>query len=139
MLSFSTTVLVSLEEVWADLLHKIEFPENFVPGVSNVKIVEKQSDAVIREMTITTPENSFSITERITFSPYKVRFQILDHPIYEGYVDNEARPLQQKETEIIFSLYWKNKTTGELVQNQNIIEAAVLKTKEYMENKTKNQ
>ena len=41
MVQFSTVVNASLEKVWEHLIYKIEKPENFVPGVSDVEIIEK--------------------------------------------------------------------------------------------------
>ena len=131
----TTIINASLEKVWSELLFKIDHPENFVPGVSDVLILEKNSNYVIRKMTITTVENVFSITEKITFQPFIVQFFIIDHPQYEGYVENEAKSISEQKTEITFTMNWKNKTTQEIVQNSAILENAVLKTKEYIENK----
>lgn len=135
MIQYSTIVMDSLEKVWAELLFKIEYPENFVPGVSDVYILEKNSNEIIRKMTVTTPDNSFPIEEKITFSPYNVRFLILEHPLYEGYVTNEAKAITEMETELTFTMSWKNKTTNAIMENRSLLEAAVLKTKEYIENK----
>lgn len=135
MIQYTTIVNESLEKVWSELLFKIDHPENFVPGVSDVAVLEKNSNYVIRKMTVNTPENVITITENITFSPYIVRFSIIEHPLYEGYVENEAKPISEKETELTFTMHWKNKTTQELIENPAILEAAVLKTKEFIENK----
>ena len=80
MVQFSTTVNASLEKVWEHLLVKIEKPENFVPDVSHVIILDKNDEVVTREMTIKTEENATTLVEEITFKPYKVRFLLLKHP-----------------------------------------------------------
>ena len=38
MIQYSTNVKATLDEVWQQFIYKIEHPENFVPGVSNVII-----------------------------------------------------------------------------------------------------
>jgi ribosome-associated toxin RatA of RatAB toxin-antitoxin module len=44
MVQYTTIVKASLEKVWQHLILKIEKPENFVPGVSDVIILEKNED-----------------------------------------------------------------------------------------------
>lgn len=133
MVQFSTTVNASLEKVWAHLLAKIEKPENFVPGVSNVMILDKNDEVVTRQMTITTEENATTLVEKITFVPYKVRFLLLEHPKFEGYVDNDIQPISETETEMTFSINWKDKITQIPFENQEMVKSAVLKTKKYIE------
>lgn len=134
MVQFSTTVNASLEKVWEHLILKIEKPENFVPGVSNVIILEKNEDFVNRKMTITTPENATNLVEKITFVPYKVRFLLMEHPKFEGYVDNDIKPISENETEMMFTINWKDKTTQSEFDNQEMVKNAVLKTKTFIEN-----
>ena len=74
MVQFTTIVNAPLEKVWEQLLYKIEKPENFVPGVSDVILFEKSADFVSRQMTVTTAESTTVLKEKITFIPYKVRF-----------------------------------------------------------------
>ena len=133
MVQFSTTVNASLEKVWEHLLAKIEKPENFVPGVSNVIILDKNDKLVTRQMTITTEGNATTLVEKITFVPYKVRFLLLEHPKFEGYVDNDIKPISATETEITFSINWKDKITQIPFENQEMVKSAVLKTKKYIE------
>ena len=42
MVSFSETIKKPIIEVWEHFLYKIEYPQYFVPGVSNVFIKEKK-------------------------------------------------------------------------------------------------
>ncbi|MFN8116887.1 MAG: AtaL-like protein [Bacteroidia bacterium] len=91
MISHSEKIKVPIEKVWEHFLYKIEHPEHFVPGASNAVIKEKSSDYIIREMDIALPNGlKARISEKITYSPYNVKFQIIDHPIYKGHVDNIA-------------------------------------------------
>ncbi len=134
MVQFTTIVNASLEKVWQHLILKIEKPENFVPGVSDVIILEKKGDFVTRKMTITTAENATTLVEKITFVPYKVRFLLLEHPKFEGYVDNDIKPISENETEMSFTINWKDKTTQSEFDNQEMLKNAVLKTKTFIEN-----
>jgi len=134
MAQFSTIVNASLEKVWEHLILKIEHPENFVPGVSNVLILEKTTDFIIREMTVTTTEAITVLKEKITFIPYKVRFELLEHPKLEGFVDNDIRLISDNETEMTFNIHWKDKSTKTEINNLDMVKNAVLKTKTFIEN-----
>lgn len=133
MVQFSTIVNVPLEKVWEQLLHKIEKPENFVPGVSDVIIFEKNTNFVSRQMTVTTDESSTILKEKITFIPYKVRFLLLEHPQLEGYVDNDVLAISENETEMTFTINWIDKKTKIEINNFELAKNAVLKTKQYIE------
>lgn len=133
MSQFSTVVNASLEKVWHDLILKIEQPEKFVPGVSNVVISERNNDYVVRQMAVTTEETTTILKEKITFIPYKVRFLLLEHPKLEGYVDNEIKFISENETEVTFTINWIDKVTKSAIDNQEMVKNAVLKTKKYIE------
>ena len=133
MVQFTTTVNASLEKVWDHLIYKIEKPENFVPGVSDVIISERNADFVIRQMTVTTPENTTILKEKIMFIPYKVRFLLLEHPTMEGFVDNDVRKISDTETELTFTIDWIDKTSKMEINNLELLKNAVLKTKTYIE------
>ena len=126
MVEYSTIVNASLEKVWQHLILKIEKPENFVPGVSDVIILEKKEDFVTRKMTITTSENATTLVEKITFLPYKVRFLLLEHPKFEGYVDNDIKFISENETEMTFTINWKDKANQSEFDNQEMVKNAVL-------------
>lgn len=133
MVNYSTIVTASLEKVWEHLIFKIEKPENFVPGVSDVIILDKNEDFVTRQMTITTEENTTTLVEKITFIPYKVRFLLIEHPKFEGYVDNDIKAISDTETEMTFTINWKDKTSKIAFDNSEMVKNAVLKTKKYIE------
>lgn len=134
MVQFSTIVKAPLGKVWQHLILKIEKPENFVPGVSDVIILEKKEDFVTRKMTITVEGNATTLVEKITFIPYKVRFLLLEHPKFDGYVDNDVKFISENETEMSFTINWKDKTTQSEFDNQEMLKNAVLKTKTFIEN-----
>jgi ribosome-associated toxin RatA of RatAB toxin-antitoxin module len=133
MVQYSVIVNATLEKVWSHLIYKIEKPENFVPGVSDVIILEKNNDFVTRQMTITTEGIATVLMEKITFIPYKVRFLLLNHPKFEGYVDNDIKAFTDQETELTFTINWKDKSTQVEVNNPEMVKNAVLKTKKYIE------
>lgn len=133
MVQYTTIVNASLDKVWQHLILKIEKPENFVPGVSDVIILEKNEDFVTRKMTITVEGNATTLVEKITFIPYKVRFLLLEHPKFEGYVDNDIKAISDNETEMTFTINWKDKSTQSEFDNQEMLKNAVLKTKKYIE------
>lgn len=134
MVSYSGATQASLEKVWQHLLYKIEHPEHFVPGVTDVAILEKTSDTVTRVMHVNMQGNPVILKEKITFKPYKVRFELLEHPTMEGFIDNDARSISEEETEITYTAHWKNKETKEDINNAELVQAAVLKTIAYIEN-----
>ena len=134
MVQFSTIVNASLDKVWQHLILKIEKPENFVPGVSDVLILEKKEDFVTRKMTIATEENATTLVEKITFVPYKIMFLLVEHPKFEGYVDNDIKSISENENELTFTINWKDKTNKTDFDNSEMVKNAVLKTKIYIEN-----
>ena len=133
MVQYSTIINASLEKVWEHLIYKIEKPENFVPGVTDVILLDKNEDFVTRQMTITTEENAVTLIEKITFIPYKVRFLLLEHPKFEGYVDNDIKAISDTKTEMTFTINWKDKTSKIEFDNSEMVKNAVLKTKTYIE------
>lgn len=133
MTSFSTSVNASLENVWKHLTFKIEHPEAFVPGVSGVTILEKNEEFVIRQMNITMNGTISKVVEKITSEPFCVRFELLEHSKFTGYVDNEAIAISENETQITYTMNWVDKQTQIAYENPEIMKNAVLKTKEYIE------
>ncbi|MBL7886082.1 MAG: DUF1857 family protein [Flavobacterium sp.] len=135
MASFSTIINTSIEKVWEHLLYKIEYPKAFVPGVSDVLILEKNNEYVVRQMTITMNDVVSKVMEKITFSPYSVHFELLEHPKFNGFVDNEAVFVSENETQLTYTMNWMDKQTQMAYENPEIMKNAVLKTKDFIENK----
>lgn len=133
MVSYSAVAKAPLEKVWSHLIYKIEHPEHFVPGVNHVAILERAHETVIRVMHVNMAGNQVVLKEKITFQPYKVRFELLEHPTMQGFIDNDARALSENETAITFTAHWKNKATGEEINNTELLQAAVLKTIAFIE------
>jgi hypothetical protein len=133
MVQHSEIVEATFEKVWEQLLYKIENPGDFVPGVSDVEIIEKKENYVIRQMKITQESGTSILKEKITFIPYKVRFLLLEHPSIEGYVDNDIILISENETEMTFTINWINKTNKTEINNFEMVKNAVIKTKNFIE------
>ncbi len=133
MVQYTTIVNASLEKVWEQLIYKIENPENFVPGVSEVEIIEKTEKFVVRKMKITQESGTSILKEKITFDPFKVRFLSLDHPSIEGFVDNDIQSISENKTEMTFTINWIDRTTKTEINNFEMVKNAVLKTKKFIE------
>ena len=129
MIQYSATIMVPMADVWRHLLYKIECPEAFVPGVSDVKILEKREGFVRRKMTIKMPDGTINnIEEEIIFAPYQVRFNLVSHPKFSGYVDNIITPISEKECLLTYSIHWQDKATLVYFSDENIVKNAVLKS-----------
>ena len=134
MISYSAVAKASLKDVWEHFIYKIDNPQHFVPGVSNVIIKEKNDDYVIRQMDIQIkdgPKNT--VVEKITSTPYHVKFEIIEHPVFTGHVDNFAEFVSDNETKVTFAMHWKNKATGDMQSNEALIKEAVMKTIVFIE------
>ena len=126
-------VHASLNDVWQHLLFKIDNPQHFVPNVSDVEILEKTKDATIRKMSVAMPNQTITIIERITAKPYLVKFEIIEHPTFTGYVNNLAEGIDGQQTRLTYTMCWLNKVTNESANNIEILRAAVNKSKQYIE------
>jgi ribosome-associated toxin RatA of RatAB toxin-antitoxin module len=133
MVQHSEIVNAPFEKVWEQLLYKIENPGDFIPGVSDVEIIKKNENYVIRQMKITQEIGTLILKEKITFIPYKVRFLLLEHPTIEGYVDNDITLISENETEMTFTINWINKTNKTEINNFEMVKNAVIKTKNFIE------
>lgn len=135
-MKFSLLLNVPIELVWDNFIYKIEHPEDFVPGVSHVEILERHSDYTIRLMNLTDSSGiNTQIIEKISAAPFLVRYELVEHPLFEGWVDNLVEKISEEQTSITFEMLWINKRTGELFENLSIIENAVKKTGQFIESK----
>ena len=132
-ISHSEIVNASLNKVWQHLLYKIDHPEKFVPHVSDVVVIEKNTEAIIRQMKINMPDNAIIIVEKITASPYVVRFEIMEHPDAKGYVENHAESINEHTTRLTYTMNWQKKSNYGSANNPDILKTAALKSKNYIE------
>jgi hypothetical protein len=133
-ISYSEKINAPIQKVWDALILKIEHPEFFVPNVSNVTIIEKTDNYVIRQMRIQNHEIEIDLIEKISATPFLVRFEIFSHPRFKGYVLNEAISINDKETELKYTMNWMDKETKKETNNLEILKSAVLLSKAFIEN-----
>lgn len=133
IVSHTEIINASLHEVWKHLLFKIDNPQYFVPNVSDVQVLQKIDNETIRKMTVTMPTQSMTIVEKITASPYRVKFEIMEHPMFMGYVTNVAEEIDEQSTRLTYAMNWFNKKTNESANNLDVLKAAVNKSKQYIE------
>lgn len=84
MLVRTLQVLVHAEHdtLWNLLLDRLLHPERFTPGVSEMRIVEKSDDVMLRELKL----HGELVRERITVKPYdsEIDHELLEHPRFTG-------------------------------------------------------
>jgi hypothetical protein len=128
--SYSVQVSAPVETVWRLLLDKIENPGTYVPGVSAVKILDRQPGYVIRSM----KTGDIEVVERITVfaKRHEVDFVLVDHPVYAGQVVNRIEPPLRPglSCTLTFALDWRRKDgEADSLDLQATIERAVRQTK----------
>lgn len=133
--SHTEIVNAPISEVWKHLLFKIDNPQHFVPNVSDVEILEKTDEFTIRKMTVAMPDKTMTIIEKITSAPYWVKFEIMEHPTFTGYVNNLVEEINDSSTRLTYTMSWYNKLSNEPANNIEILKAAVNKSKQYIEQK----
>jgi len=106
--SYTARVDASLETLWRLLLEKIERPQRFVPGVSEVEILEREAGFLVRRM----KAGDLELVERITVfeRQQQIDFVLVDHPVYAGQVINKVEVLHEGlPLSLTFSLDWRRK------------------------------
>ncbi len=135
-ISHSERVYAPLLKVWEHLLFKIDNPDKFVPGVSNVEILEKSAASTIRKMNVAMPTGAIVLTEKITAAPYWVRFEIIEHPSLSGYIENHAEAIDENTTLLTYHMNhmsWAQTANNQTANNPEILKSAVLKSKHFIE------
>ena len=135
-ISHTEIIDASIHDVWKHLLYKIDHPEHFVPNVSGVEILEKNETATIRKMTVAMPTQTMTIVEKITATPYLVKFEITEHPTFTGYIDNQAEAIDEYATRLTYTMCWLNKATNTPANNLDLLKAAIQKSKQYIEHQS---
>ena len=98
-------------------MHKVYDPTKFVPGSSNVQIVEddKVNNKVIRRMTMANPKGEFTILEEITWDEpsHLITFKLLEHPTHTGEVINRVDILGENDYVLYYKMDWTFKGQGD--------------------------
>jgi hypothetical protein len=134
LFSHSEIVSSSLENLWNLLLEKVEHPDRTIKEVQEVRVLERFSDGILRQMKAL----DMIITERIVIDESKkeIKFTLINHPKYNGYFINRIQELESGLLELTYVQDWESKSDAteqnELVF-QEIMKNAVLKMKEMAE------
>ena len=132
-ISHTEIINAPIKTVWDALVLKIDQPQFFVPNVSNVLILEKTEEFVVRQMTLQAGEIKMELVEKIKFSPFLVKFEIVSHPKNIGYVLNEAIPIDEKSIQLTYTMCWQDKETLLPSNNMDILKSAVILSKKFIE------
>lgn len=110
--SHSVMVRAPLERLWGLLLDKIERPQDYLPEVREVEILERQPGYLLRRMRVAEME----LVERVTVfeKRHEVDYVLVDHPVYAGQVVNRIEELYETEEpglplRLTFALDWRRK------------------------------
>lgn len=86
MLIRTLQVLVHCEHttLWNMLIDRLQHPERYSLGVSDVRITEESQDVFISEMTL----HGERVKERVLVRPYdgELRHELLEHPQFTGFI-----------------------------------------------------
>jgi len=84
MLVKTLQVLVHAEHdtLWSLLLDRLQNPERFTPGVTEVRVLEKADFMTVRELRL----HGDLVRERVTVHPAEseIRHELLEHPQFTG-------------------------------------------------------
>ena len=138
--AYSQKINAPLSLVWEQLVNKVYHPENFVPGVSDVQILEDgPGSRAVRQMSITTPKGVLTIVEEITWDEATrlVDFRIIEHPSHTGNVINrvdiKTNESGEEELWLTYEMNWAFKGEGADPMEGLIIKGAVVKSIEFIE------
>jgi len=103
-----TPVNTSFSNVWKHLLRKIDQPQLYIPGVKDVKILSKEDNVTLRQMTLPSGK---TIKEMITVEEkiQEIIFTLVDHPLFEGDVYNRVSGGGSRQLILIFGFQYRAK------------------------------
>lgn len=112
--SVYTTVDATPELIWQALNDKIEVPRFNFPAPTEIKILQRFGDALVRERVT----NGERIAESVTVdnAARKITYTLVGHPVYEGYICHQLLLSGYSETErciLAFTVDWRVKDTEE--------------------------
>src|SRR4051812_20199915 len=69
---------LDLVQLWEILVHKAANPVSFVPSITAAKVLERENDSFVREITL---RDAFTVLERVEFEPKRrIIFHQLSNP-----------------------------------------------------------
>ena len=101
--SYSEQINSTFEKLWALLLDKVQHPNRTIKEITNVDILEKYDDGVLRQMQAL----GMIIKERITIDEQNkiVRFELIQNSMFTGYFLNKVEGYDGKLT-LIYEQNW---------------------------------
>jgi len=87
-ISHSEQINSTFETLWALLLDKVQHPDRTIKEVTQVEILEKYDDGILRQMQAL----GMTIKERITIDEQNkmVRFDLIENSMFTGYFLNKV-------------------------------------------------
>lgn len=131
LLKHSAQAKTTLSVAWEQFLLKARSPEKFVPGVTDVEILEEGPvNRIVRKMSISMPHGKITVVEEIVWDNenHTVDFRLLEHPTHTGNVLNIIEKRENGEIWITFIMDWKFKGEGNDPIPEDIIQRAVMNT-----------
>ena len=101
--SYSEQINSTFEKLWALLLDKVQHPNRTVKEITNVDILEKYDDGILRQMQAL----GMIIKERITIDEQNkiVRFELIQNSMFTGYFLNKVEGYDGELT-LIYEQNW---------------------------------
>ena len=102
-ISHSEQVNYTFETLWTLLLDKVQHPDRTIKEVTDVEVLEKYDDGILRQMQAL----GITIKERITIDEQNktVRFDLIENSMFTGYFLNKVDGYDGKLT-LIYEQNW---------------------------------
>ena len=102
-MSHSEQINSTFETLWILLLDKIQHPDRTIKEITNVDILEKYDDGILRQMQAL----GMIIKERITIDEQNkiIRFELIQNSMFTGYFLNKVKEYDGKLT-LIYEQNW---------------------------------
>ena len=102
-ISHSEQINSTFETLWTLLLDKVQHPDRTIKEVTDVEVLEKYDDGILREMQAL----GITIKERITIDEQNktVRFDLIENSMFTGYFLNKIDGYDGKLT-LIYEQNW---------------------------------
>ncbi len=129
-IEYFVPVDASLQTIWNVLLDRIEHPERYMLGVDSFEFLESTEDYAVRQILI----KGFPLKERITIDERmgEVRYELMDHPLFQGDVFNAIIPPAQDDLKakpvVQFRMNWQplnEEAQAAEVEGREMLEASL--------------
>lgn len=89
-ISYEANIHAPREKLWKLLLDRVENPRDSVPGLLDVRIIERYDGGLLREVMT----QGMTVRERVTIDEPKrmITYTMVDHPLFSGRVVTHMVP-----------------------------------------------